>query len=299
MARMPIEIVPFGDIPIPDLELATRKMNDFQDEFVYSFLSVQDTRVFRMHLRQENLIEKIFVTMEQCRTLIRGFHPFLIVIVDHQISNGRWNNVFGHHKTKQGFAITTTYDVPDIIIPSARMAAYFTYYLARWTYTFTVPDHRSHQEPRGCIFDFKANKPEIIQSMKSGALCQECHQKLLYQTSSLTPAQYEALDKLFELSGHFLHNTFETMETGRSYLSLVNEPRSTERIQLYDILRSLFSTEELEDICFRIGVDWDNIGSAGGAKDKKSRDLISLLERTNRLQELIGLVRTLRPEARL
>ena len=51
------------------------------------------------------------------------------------------------------------------------MVAYYLYELAVHTLAFIVAGKKHHDRPRGCIFDFKADKLGILDSMKAGAIC--------------------------------------------------------------------------------------------------------------------------------
>lgn len=63
--------------------------------------------------------------------------------------------------------------------------------------------------------------------------------------------------------------------------------------RLRDQIRALFSDSELRDLCFDLGVDFENL--PGAAKGDKARELILLMERQARLPELVRKVVTLRP----
>jgi hypothetical protein len=60
------------------------------------------------------------------------------------------------------------------------------------------------------------------------------------------------------------------------------------RIRLYDVLLRYFSLAELEDVCFRLGVDWDEL--PGSTKASKARALVDHLARRNRLEEIARIV---------
>jgi hypothetical protein len=54
-----------------------------------------------------------------------------------------------------------------------------------------------------------------------------------------------------------------------------------------------FSDGELHDLCFDLGIDYESLG--GGTRDARARELISYLQRRERLGELISLCRARRP----
>ncbi len=63
--------------------------------------------------------------------------------------------------------------------------------------------------------------------------------------------------------------------------------------RLRDQLRALFSDSELRDLCFDLGVDFENL--PGAAKGDKARELIQFMQRQGRLPDLVRRVVALRP----
>ena len=64
--------------------------------------------------------------------------------------------------------------VRDVIIPHDKMVAYFIYEFALHTLSFIVSGKKHHEESLDCVFGFKQNKTQIVDSMKAGALCDDC-----------------------------------------------------------------------------------------------------------------------------
>jgi hypothetical protein len=65
--------------------------------------------------------------------------------------------------------------------------------------------------------------------------------------------------------------------------------------KLYEVLGGFwFSTDDLEDLCFRMGTDWDNL--SGDAKKGKARAFVHYCFKEGRLAELMELVRAARPK---
>ena len=62
---------------------------------------------------------------------------------------------------------------------------------------------------------------------------------------------------------------------------------------LLQIIKALFSEEELRDICFELSVVYEDLPALG--RSGKARELISHLERRNRLQPLWQLLQAMRP----
>lgn len=201
MARVPIEIVSVGNVSIVEVEQAISIANSVQNEFLFNGLEPIDAQPFKMLAYKESLAEALLNVIEERRAYIRGFHPFLIVIVDTELRGKHFSNLFGSHRAHKGIAVISNFKVENIIIPKGRMIAYFIYYFARYTLNFIAPNHKNHDETRECVFDRKINKSDIIKSMRPRAICDACRQSLLEGNNTLTPAQFEALDRLFASSG--------------------------------------------------------------------------------------------------
>jgi hypothetical protein len=141
-------------------------------------------------------------------------HPFVIVVTDSSVSDNQLANRFGANRAAKGLAVVTTNQVPETIVPSACMAAYFIYYLGRYTLSFLFPDIRNHSEPRSCVFDHKIRKSDMVQSMIAGAICDECRQQLLSSGGLGSATSILALDRLFALSGDILKQPIGAAEIG-------------------------------------------------------------------------------------
>lgn len=66
-----------------------------------------------------------------------------------------------------------------------------------------------------------------------------------------------------------------------------------DRLELYDSLLRCFDLSELEELCFEMSIDDENL--KGQEKPAKARALISYCERHSRLDELVTACRKLRP----
>jgi hypothetical protein len=67
-----------------------------------------------------------------------------------------------------------------------------------------------------------------------------------------------------------------------------------DRVELFEILERHFDREELHTLCFYLGVDYDSLPSRG--KTGKARELIRLMSRQGRLNELLDVLKNLRPD---
>jgi hypothetical protein len=70
---------------------------------------------------------------------------------------------------------------------------------------------------------------------------------------------------------------------------------SEDVVALRRFLISAFSDSELNDLCFDLGVDYENL--PGQTKGDKARELIRYAERHRLLNQLIGMSRKLRPHS--
>ncbi len=66
---------------------------------------------------------------------------------------------------------------------------------------------------------------------------------------------------------------------------------------MLDILDDYYNLEEFRELCFDLSVDYDNLGGEG--KRNKARELLLLIYRQNRLDELLAIVATDRPNTPL
>jgi hypothetical protein len=125
MAIVPIEVVEIGDIDAEKITAALELANACQKEFEFVRLSPQQAAILNMHAYRRVQVDALLDQMENLRITIRGFHPFLIAVVDSHLDGSKYSNLFGSHRASKGLAITTIADVPDVIIPRDRMVAYF------------------------------------------------------------------------------------------------------------------------------------------------------------------------------
>jgi hypothetical protein len=70
---------------------------------------------------------------------------------------------------------------------------------------------------------------------------------------------------------------------------------SVDRIKLRQILTDNFADDELRDLCFELGIDYENLGGTG--KSGKARELVAFAERRGRFVELVNACRRLRSNA--
>jgi predicted nucleotide-binding protein len=212
MATMPIEVVDMGEIAVDMLDQAILTANSLQTEFNFSRLSDIDASRFRMHSFHEILADHLLDDMDRLRLEIKGYHPFLIALTDARLNGERFSNLFAANRSERGLGIVTTANVVGTILPADRLASYFLYYLAHQTLGFLAPEHKNHDDSRNCVFDRKIYKPDLLATMRSRALCDQCRTALL-TVQMLSANQLSALDKLYSASGALIGNVPSSTNT--------------------------------------------------------------------------------------
>lgn len=202
MAQMPIEIVKISKQYTFDLHSALDAADSLQSAFSYSEVKA-DADLMLMNLGRAVTTE-IFDGIDKYRRRARGYHPFIIAVIDSHLESERLFNLFGSHRAEDGLAIISTANVENLIIPEGKMVSYFLYYLARYTLSFIAPAHKSHDEHRNCVFDRKIHKPDLLQSIKSRSICDICRRELLSNQIMMSSEQFDALSKLFDAAGSLL-----------------------------------------------------------------------------------------------
>jgi predicted nucleotide-binding protein len=243
MAQMPVEIIEVGNVFHESVQRAISLANAIQSEFVFSNLPAGplDILAFKK-VKTEDFVDR----MEDLRKNIGGYHPFMIAFVDAELETKHGiRNVFSGNDPRKGLAVTTVSNVPDLIIPTERMNSYFLYYLARCTISFVVQDHENHEDTRSCVFDFKRNKRDLLQSMKARAFCDGCRQALT-QSGTLSPNQFSALAAMFDMSGKLLETAAESSTVERRPRAFIGS--SSEGLAIAERIKSLLKEQLLIDI---------------------------------------------------
>lgn len=204
MARMPIELALVGDGEEVAITEAMERANSLQAQFDYLRLPAAEEQQFRMlgfsNVRAPALLDKI----AEIRSAARGFHPFLIALLDAPVEGEDYKNLFGSSRAEDGLGILTSSNVPDIIIPKLKMVAYYLYYFARYAHCFIAPSHKNHVDTRGCIYDRKVDKRDLLKSMRAGAFCDDCRHQLVSGDRPLSASQFAALEAIFGECGRIV-----------------------------------------------------------------------------------------------
>ena len=204
MAQMPIEVVNVGDVSHELVEQAMKIANSIQSEFLYLSLPETEANHLKLHAYKQVYAPDFLDAMEHSRTNSRGFHPYLIAFIDGELEGEKLGNLFSSCREEKGLAVTTIFNVPDLIIPSDKLSAYFLYYLAKNTIKFIVTEPMNHDDTRNCVYDQKIDKRDLLKSMKARSLCDDCRRKLLSVQSFLSALQLRALESIFTECGEVI-----------------------------------------------------------------------------------------------
>jgi predicted nucleotide-binding protein len=217
MAKMPVEIAIIGDVPTDEVDYAISTGNSLQEYFLFSRLQHSLEQRLRI-LHSRHIDGKEFLSLLQERIPdFRGYHPFLIALGSSKLKSDSWDNLFYLSRTRAGVAIFTTYGVTNSIIPQEKISAYFLYNIARLSFSFCYPDIDNHSETNSCVFDFMENKRDILRSMRSGAVCDTCRNRILNGNRE-SDHQINALDQLFSKAGEIMANGIERRAKPRIFI---------------------------------------------------------------------------------
>jgi hypothetical protein len=206
-SEVEVSVVAVGGRHLSDLKVAVDSANSIQSVFRYQLLEGSLADAVRLSTFRNIFAPDFFDAVEQLRLSSGLKVPYLIAVTDSSVSGKTLKNLFGSHRASVGLAVITTDQVPDIIIPAGRMAAYFVYYLARYALSFLFPQLQNHDDTRSCVFDRKLSKRDLLKSMSSRALCDDCRRQLLAVGGVDAAPRVLALDRLFMLSGDMLENS--------------------------------------------------------------------------------------------
>jgi hypothetical protein len=212
MAQMPVEVVIINRYVSDSINQAIRLANSLQDEVSFTTLPIEEAQHFYMHAFNHMKSTDFLNAMEHIKQTIRGFHPFMIAIVEAAVDGPKYSNLFGSYRSDKGIAFFTTHNVLNLIVPEDRIHCYVLYYLARYTLSFIVPRHKNHDDTRECVFDRKIIKTDILKSMRSRPFCDECRKSLVYESTQLSPKQFAALEILFETTKILLEKGYKFVD---------------------------------------------------------------------------------------
>ena len=208
MASLPIEILAANAKCAERIERAIHTANAIQSEFTFLICAERALAdVISFAPAAKLSVSNLFDSLETSRALVRGYHPFLLAFSDAYLAGKNLSNLFGGHRADKGMAIVTFNGIESLIgVEDDAYTGYTLYYMARYGMSFASPTIKNHDESRQCLFDRKINKQDIIDSIRSGALCDQCR-TAIWQSGKGSVAQMDAVDKLIDHASSLIHKT--------------------------------------------------------------------------------------------
>jgi hypothetical protein len=120
MAKLPVEIVRIGNSFSKEIEDVIELLNKTQKEIQFSLLSTSDEEKFQLLNYKEAFVDELLDKIDKIRKDLKGYHPFVIALSSGHLK-GEYDNLFGSCESENGVAIFTFHNVPDIIIPKAKI----------------------------------------------------------------------------------------------------------------------------------------------------------------------------------
>jgi hypothetical protein len=182
MAIVPIEIICVGHNDITLIENAVSLLNKQQDLFNFSHLQNDECESYLGESEERYISKEIYNLFDRVIKKLRGYHPHVVGVVNRPLDGKTLGNLFGSmeesdDKLLTGKAITSLWGVKQILklIP---LEVYLIFKFLSFAIRFVVGRGLIHDERRICVFDKKIYKPEIIEVMKSGKLCEICYKRI-------------------------------------------------------------------------------------------------------------------------
>ena len=171
----PVEIVTTNRELLKYIVPAFQPLNTIQNEFVFTMAPERMLDYASMYNQDNYLLEDVFNWLNNYRTNAGGNRPFIILVVDKRLSDDDYDFLFGGHAAAIGYAVFTidSFD-PQFEQFLFDIVRFIRYYLVRYSLSFVNPEVRTHQDTRGCMFDFKFYKPDILKSLSTGNICHQC-----------------------------------------------------------------------------------------------------------------------------
>jgi Patatin-like phospholipase len=168
----PIEILAVGEALYAPIEAACNSLNQVQREFAFSLPSKRlREKAFVLAPAEKYKVEELRAWLIDYRATVGGNHPYLILVVDAFLYSNTLHNLFARTWAKDGLTVFTTHGSDQFVHDVVRFCRY---YFTNAAIRFFEPDIRNHGETRDCIFDKKIYKKDLILSLNSGRICEEC-----------------------------------------------------------------------------------------------------------------------------
>lgn len=182
MATLPVEIVSVGHATRTSLTDAVALLNAHQDAYTFTILDLPAAESIESTFPHHYTTAEIFEYLNDQKRHLRGYHPHLVAFVEKRLDGSKWGNLFGSaHQDDRGnltgIGAATFFQIPDILgkVPET---VYGIYQLLSLAIRFTVGKGMIHRERRKCFFDFKQQKTDLLEIIRSGELCPNCTERL-------------------------------------------------------------------------------------------------------------------------
>jgi predicted acylesterase/phospholipase RssA len=167
-------------------------LNGIQSQFL--FHTVEDRLKPEAFLLDQSRYstDRLFQWLRNFKAAHKGKRDYIILVVDVPIDGRKYGNLFGNHLAEEGLAIFTTQRFNQFL---HNLPRYCMYYFTRYALSFMAPDIESHPT-KDCMFDNKVRKRDLLLSLNSGRICDECRSKLEKAWSPETKESIESMLKL-------------------------------------------------------------------------------------------------------
>jgi predicted nucleotide-binding protein len=212
MAKVPIEIVRIGKSYLKEVEEVVCLLDNIQTEFQISLLRPTEEGKFRLLEFKQAHADELLTKVKKVRNDLKGFHPYIIAVSDTSLLRSDNSTVCGDAYPENGIALFTFNKVVDAVVPTNKVKSYIAYYIARFSFNFLIPQHRSHDELTDCVFDTHVSKADLLNRIKSGGICDTCREKVMNEDYNITTSQFSCLQAMFRKAGELLMSDVETVE---------------------------------------------------------------------------------------
>ncbi len=182
-----IEVISYDASKYQDIIDSIKLMNNGQSEFVFSVPPKRLMDACVHYKKDVSHTRTVFAELEEYRKQAKGHRPFIIAVIDSPLRSDNMGNLFGSHEADKGLAIVTMNDHARFVKPAI---VYLAYYMIRYSMSFVCPHLKSHDESKSCFFDKKLRKNDIIKSLYSGKVCDDCSNAM---KDSMNPEIYGAI----------------------------------------------------------------------------------------------------------
>jgi len=170
-----IELMSVGEDLYPTLQAAASSLNGVQHEFSFRLTSQRQSGLALR--RSDYTTAQIWAFLRDQRDKFGGNRPYIIAFINAPLKSSELQNIFGSHEAAEGLAVVTLHSHQHYVKETERFCSY---YMVRYAMSFVNPFIKAHNDAtrRRCYFHKKLYKPEILESMDSGEVCDECQEKL-------------------------------------------------------------------------------------------------------------------------